>query len=197
VASSTTALVSTTTDELVNKIEERNIQIKQLEQEIKQYTQEVDSASKEKVTLQSTIKTLDLTKKKISTDINLTDTKINKTVLTMEQLGNEIKKTKESIDTNKSAVINAIKETRLLEDRNMVEIILSNSNIGEIWSRIDYIRETRDIIRRRSKELALLNIEMEAKQSSLLGQKKILSNLKQDLNGKKQAARKNNIINTN
>ncbi len=176
-----------TTNDLINKIEEKNNEIKKLEEEIKQYNLEVDSASKQAVTLKNTLKTLDLTKKKITTDINLTENKINKTALTIEQLGSEINKTENSIDTNKIAIINAIKEVQSLEDINIMQILLSNKNISEIWTEIDYIQETQNVIRDRSKELVKLKSEMEVKQNSLRGQKTSLVNLKEDLNGKKLA----------
>src|SRR3989344_36736 len=178
--------IATSTDDIMIKIEERNIIIKHLEEDIKQYNQEVDNAGKQAVTLKNTLKTLDLTKKKIGADINLTENKINKTVLTIEQLDKEIEKTKDNIDINKEAIINAIQDTRALEDINIIQIILSNRNIGDIWNEIDNIRETQNLIRNKSKELIALKTDMETKQTSLLGQKKSLVNLKQDLNGKKQ-----------
>src|SRR3989339_1312360 len=114
-----------TTTDLVTKIEERTSQIKQLEEEIRQYNIEVDNSIKQAVTLKNTLKTLDLTKKKIGTDINLTENKINKTVLTIEQLGDEIKKTQNSIDVNKEVIIDAIQDTQMLEKTSIVEIMLS------------------------------------------------------------------------
>lgn len=185
-ATSTAEAVASTTD-LMSKIQEHNNQIKQLEQEINQYNQEVDTASKQKVTLQNTLKTLDLTKKKISTDINLTDTKISKTNLTIEQVNNEIDKTKTSINVDKKAIANAIKNINILESTNIVQTILSNKNVTDIWNQINNIKDTQDIIMSRSKELATLKTDLEAKQGSLTSQKKTLVALKQDLNGKKQA----------
>ena len=176
-----------TTTDLVTKIEERTSQIKQLEEEIRQYNIEVDNSIKQAVTLKNTLKTLDLTKKKIGTDINLTENKINKTVLTIEQLGDEIKKTQNSIDVNKEVIIDAIQDTQMLEKTSIVEIMLSKKNLGDIWNEINSIEETRDVIRKRSKELAVLKNDMQVKQNSLTGQKTSLLNLKQDLNGKKQA----------
>ena len=178
--------IATSTDDILIKIEERNIIIKHLEEDIKQYNQEVDNASKQAVTLKNTLKTLDITKKKIGADINLTENKINKTVLTIGQIDKEIEKTKDNIDINKEAIINAIQDTRALEDINIIQIILSNRNIGDIWNEIDNIRETQNLIRNKSKELIALKTDMETKQASLKGQKKSLVNLKQDLNGKKQ-----------
>lgn len=176
-----------TTSDLINKIEEKNNEIKKLEEEIRLYNLEVDNANKQALTLKNTLKTLDLTKKKITTDISLTENKINKTALTIEQLGSEINKTENSIDTNKIAIINAIKEVRSLEDINIMQILLSNKNISDIWTEIDHIQETQNIIRERSKELVRLKAEMEVKQNSLKGQKTNLVNLKEDLNGKKLA----------
>ena len=48
--------IATSTDDILIKIEERNIIIKHLEEDIKQYNQEVDNASKQAVTLKNTLK---------------------------------------------------------------------------------------------------------------------------------------------
>lgn len=173
-------------DDLLKKIEERNNQIKKLEEEIKIYNLEVDNANKEATTLKNAIKSLDLTQKKITTDINLTENKINKTNLTIEQLDIEIDKTEENIATNKKAIMNAIRDTHYLEDINVIQIILSNKNISDIWNQIDTLKETQNLIRDKSKELTVLKTEMESKQTNLQSQKKNLVNLKQDLSGKKE-----------
>ena len=143
-----------TTGDLIIKIEEKTSKIKLLDEEIKQINIEVDNANKEGITLKSTLKTLDLTKKKIGVDINLTDTKINKTVLTIEQLGIEINRIQNNIDVNKEAIINAVQETQRLEGINIIEIILSTKNISAVWNEIDNIEETRDIIR---KDVIIIN----------------------------------------
>src|SRR3989344_5764803 len=103
--------IATSTDDILIKIEERNIIIKHLEEDIKQYNQEVDNASKQAVTLKNTLKTLDITKKKIGADINLTENKINKTVLTIGQLDKEIDNIRETqnLIRNKSKELIALK----------------------------------------------------------------------------------------
>jgi len=178
---------ATTTNVLKNKIEERTNQIKQLETEIKQYNGEVDNANKEAKTLESTIKILDLTKKKITTDINLTESKISKTSLTIEQLDNEIDVTLENIDVNKKAIINALKNTQSLDDSSFISMVLTKKSLGEMWSDFDDVQRIRDAIR--DKTLALLQMKktMEEKQGALKGEKNNLQTLKQDLSGKKKA----------
>ena len=178
---------ATSTDTLKNKIDERNNQIKQLEEEIKQYNSEILNATNQAKTLQNTIKTLDLTKRKIVRDVNLTEKKINKTVLTIEELETEISKTKTHINLNKKAIITALQGAQVLDDMNIVAIILSKKNISDIWNDVDNSRQIRETVREKSKELVALQKEMEIKESNLKDQKSNLLNLRQDLNGKKQA----------
>lgn len=179
---------STTPEDLIKqKIEERNNQIKQLEEEIKQYNQEVVNAATQAKTLQGTLKTLDLTKKKISTDINLTQNKIVKTELTIGQLGDEIEKTKTHMDLNKQAIITALKEKQEMQDLGLFEMVLAKGNIGDLWEDWDNVSQIQETVRTRTQELAILKYDMEKKQENFRGQKTSLVNLKQDLSGKKQA----------
>jgi len=177
----------TTTDVLKNKIDERNNQIKQLEEEIKQYNKEVETAGKQAQTLQSTLKTLDLTKKKITTDISLTENKITKTSLTIEQLDNEISTTKVKIDFNKQAIRDALKNRQYLDGTNFISMVLSKRSLGDIWGDVDDIEQVREAIRVKTIELDSLKTNMEYKQGDLKGEKTNLLTLKQDLSGKKQA----------
>ncbi|KND47591.1 MAG: Peptidase, M23/M37 family [Parcubacteria bacterium C7867-006] len=178
---------ATTTDVLKSKIEERTNQIKQLEAEISQYNTEIINTQGQAKTLQSTLKTLDLTKKKISTDINLTENKIVKTNLTISQLDSEINKTQDKIDNNKIAIGSALKSAYYVEESGFLPLILSKSNISEVWNDIDNTRQIRESIREKTKELVVLQKDMRIKQDSLNGQKTQLVGLKQDLSGKKQA----------
>lgn len=183
-----TAFSQTESEEVLKaKIEERSTQIKTLEEEILKYNLEVINAGTQAKTLVNTIKTLDLTKKKISTDINLTQSKISKTELTIEQLENEIEKTVNHIETNKKAIISALKSRQELESIGMFQILLSKGNIGEIWKDLDNLGQIQETVRGKTTELGVLKVEMEKKQETFQGQKKSLVNLKQDLNGKKQA----------
>lgn len=185
---SSTAFSQTTEEELIkSKIDERNNQIKILEEEIKQYNLEVLNASTQAKSLQGTLKTLDLTKKKISTDINLTQNKIVKTELTIEQLGDEIEKAEVHMDLNKQAITSALRQKWEMGNRGLFEIILSEDNIGDLWKDWDNIDQIQETVRTKSQELAVLKVDMEKKQDTFKGQKTNLVNLKQDLSGKKQA----------
>jgi murein DD-endopeptidase MepM/ murein hydrolase activator NlpD len=187
----------TSTDSIQTKINERNNQIKQLQAEIDSYNNEVLNLGTQKNSLQNTLKSLDLTQKKVGADLNLTQTKISKTSLTIEDLNNQIVETNDHIDLNKEAVARALKNMETLENRTLVEIILSKDNIGDIWADIDNNRQIQEIIRDKTKELSILEKDMENRQSTLLGQKKSLLSLKQDLEDKKQLVLSNKQTQTN
>jgi murein DD-endopeptidase MepM/ murein hydrolase activator NlpD len=176
-----------TPEELKAKIEERNNQIKQLEEEIKQTALELDNTGKQKATLQSTIKTLDLTQKKITTDLSLTQTKIKKTELTIEQLQNEIDTASENIQNNKKALGSMIRNVNSNDSQSFVLKVLSSDNISNVWKDIDNIQYIQAQIKQKSDELRSLTDELETKQGKTKVQKNELVGLKQDLTGKKQA----------
>ncbi|MBA3733022.1 peptidoglycan DD-metalloendopeptidase family protein [Patescibacteria group bacterium] len=174
------------TNVLQSKIDERNNQIKQLELEIKQYNTEVTNAGKQATTLKNTLNTLDLTKKKITTDIKITDSKISKTLLTIDQLEQNINNTEAHIQLNKNAIISALKNTQAIDDIGIIQLVLSNNNISELWTDIDNLRQFQAIIKTKSNELTTLQNDLVNKQSNMKSQKDTLVNLKQDLSGKKE-----------
>ncbi len=176
-----------TQEDLQSKIDERNQQIKQLEQEISQYNSEVTNASNQARTLQNTLKTLNLTQRKIGADISLTQNKITKANLTIDQLSGQIEDTKAHIDLNKKAIASAIKYDQSIEDIGIVGIILSKSNIGDIWNDLDSTHEIQSTIRNKSKELSLLQSNIENQQSAVTDQKNNLVRLQKDLGGKREA----------
>jgi len=174
-------------DDIVTKIEENAQKIKKLEEEIEQYNVEVLNANKEATTLKGTIKTLDLTKRKISTDINLTETKISKANLTIGQIQNQIKVTESHMGVNKQAIVSAMRDSQNLQNTSLIEIFFSTKSISDVWNEIDNVSQVRETIQDKSIELAILKKDLEDQRYKLTGQKASLVSLKQDLSGKKQA----------
>ena len=72
-------LYAQTADDLNSKISQKNSDITKLEQEIAQYQNQLNDIGKQKTSLSGSIKQLDLTRKKLETDILLTQKKIDKT----------------------------------------------------------------------------------------------------------------------
>ncbi|MFA7216644.1 MAG: peptidoglycan DD-metalloendopeptidase family protein [Candidatus Paceibacterota bacterium] len=180
-----------TASDLQNKIEDKSKQIEQIESEIKIYTGEANKISQQSNTLQNTIKSLDISDKKITANLNLTSEKINKTTLTIEQLNNGIYETGIKISKNKEIVAEMLRNIDEVENVDIITIILSGSNIKDVWEDLDSVKKIQYEIRKQSEELSKTKSEMEEKNLNLQGQKKQLSNLKVDLSGQKEAVIEN------
>ena len=96
-------------DDIKNKINTHNEQIKNLEAEIDQYKKQVETISKETQTLQSTVKSLDIVNKQLSTDIKVTKNKIDATSLSVEKLNIEIADKEAGITGNVDAIAETIR----------------------------------------------------------------------------------------
>src|SRR5680860_125616 len=79
-----------TAEEIRNKINQKSADIANLEAQIDAYQKELDSLGKEKDSLSGSIKQLDITRKKLNADISVTQNKIDKTNLQIQNLSNDI-----------------------------------------------------------------------------------------------------------
>jgi len=77
-------------DDLKGKISGRSSEIQKLEKEIEEYQAELEDIGEEKQTLQKELKTIDVTRQKLSTDIKVTENKVEASSFTIEKLNIEI-----------------------------------------------------------------------------------------------------------
>ncbi len=183
------SIADTTSDanQLKAQIEQRNAQIQQLQLEINQYNSQMNIVNSQAKTLQNTIKSLDLTQKKITTDLNLTNKKINKTELTLSQISDQIKATLYEIDINKKSLSNLITLLNDSDNKSTLEIILAGNSISEIWRDIDATQSVKNQIATKSTDLKKLVFDLKSKQNDSQNQQNQLLSLKSDLSGQNQA----------
>src|SRR3989338_10679274 len=100
-----------TVSELQNKINQKDSDIAKLEEEIKAYQIELDNLGKQKSSLSKSLKELDLTRKKLVADINVTQKKIDKTNLKIQNLSSDINNKQDIIINNIESIKIEIKRT--------------------------------------------------------------------------------------
>lgn len=172
-------------EELQSKIEERNNQIKALEAEINTYNKEVERVGKEAKTLQNTLKTLDLTQKKVNKDLTLTENKIGKTNLTIEELGGTIKTTSSQIDSNTEAIRSLINQIYQAEEETLVETFLQYKTFTELWDSLENLRAVQKQIKFKTDELSDLKVNLADKKTKTEAEKERLKLLQDNLEDKK------------
>lgn len=179
--------------ELQNKISQKDADIDRLEQEIKAYQIELDNLGKQKSSLSRLLKELDLTRKKLVTDIAVTQKKIDKTNLKIQSLNSDIGTKEDSIRNDVDSISLNIRYTSEFEQSNILETILSENNFTLIWNDIDNIVTVQDKIREKILELKQIKSELEDTRKQTIDAKNELTRLKSKLSDQQKIV----IQNTN
>lgn len=173
-------------DDLKNMIFDRNNKIEELEKEIQQYEGELKEVGKEKQTLQGAINQLDVSRKKVTTDISLTQNKIGATDLEIGRLGDEIGDKEQHILQNKAAIGETLRTMHEVESDSLLETILVHKNISEVWDQLETLERVQAAMRDDVTELTLLKNDLQEKQKETATRKNDLARYQQELSGKKQ-----------
>ncbi|OGI95005.1 hypothetical protein A2917_01325 [Candidatus Nomurabacteria bacterium RIFCSPLOWO2_01_FULL_42_17] len=182
-----------TAQELQNKINQKDADIAKLEEEIRIYQIELGNIGEQKNSLSKSIKELDLTKKKLVVDINITQTKIDKTNLRIQSLSSDIGAKQNSIENDVESISLGIRDTYELEENNILETILSKNDFTAVWNDIDNIVAIREKIREKILELKEIKSELEDTREETISAKNELVLLKSKLSDQQKIV----IQNTN
>lgn len=148
-------------EELQQKIDERNENIRELEAEIKKYQAEADKTSAAAMTLASTIKSLQATGKKLDADIKLTQNKISAASLTIQKLSGDISDKQERINKSREAIA---EQLRIMDENDAKPIIhdfLTKKNIADTWNNIRQLINLQTSLRGHVADLNGTKIELE------------------------------------
>lgn len=153
---SATVAVSSEVNRLRDEIQQRNSRLQQIEREIAQYQAELAKVGGEKQSLQNAIRQLELERQKVTADLNYTQNRIGATDLEIQKLDIEISETQERIIGNKDAVGEIIRRMHEADDTSVVEMILRNESISELWVALDELEQVREIMAEEVRTLAEL-----------------------------------------
>lgn len=170
-----------TVQEIQSKINQKDSDIQQLEKEIAAYQAEIDNLGQQKSSLSSSLKQLDLTKKKLTADIAVTQNKIDKTNLKIQNLSSDIGVKENSINNNLDSIKLEIRKINEFERKSLVETMLSDSDFTMIWNDVDNIITVREKVRENIKNLKVVKSELEDTRKVTIDAKNELTKLKSQL----------------
>jgi murein DD-endopeptidase MepM/ murein hydrolase activator NlpD len=177
--------------EIRAQMEQKDADIAKLEREIAAYQAELNDISKQKNSLAGAIRELDITKKKLSTDIAVTQSKIDKTNLKIQSLGRDIGSKETSISISRRAIAQGIRETSEFEKTSIFETILSNNDFTEAWNDIENIVALREKTRENVLELQQVKTELEDTRQVTIDAKDELVTLKSQLSSQHKIIEQN------
>src|SRR3989338_5633837 len=167
--------------DLQTKINQKDADIAKLEEEIKIYQAELDNLEKQKSSLSGSIKQLDVTKKKLNADISVTQKKIDKTNLKIQNLSSDISNKQDVIINHIESIKLEIKKTNEFEQKNLIQTLLSETDFTAIWTDIDNIATVREKIREDIIKLKQIKGELEDTRKETINAKNELVVLKSKL----------------
>lgn len=180
-----------TAEEIRRNIEQKNMQIDSLNKEIKKLDEQIQATNQEGKNLQGAINILDSSGKKLDKELTVTKEKINTTNLTIQGLENEIKKGEEGIQTNLDAISNSIKTMRETDDFSIIESILTNKNLSDVWDNIESINKFQGAAKESAMEIREIKKQLELRRNETEQKKKTLLTLNSELNDKKEIVENN------
>jgi len=172
-------------EELKKEIADFNAKIKALEEEIAQYEAELDVIGSDKQTLQRAIKELDVSRRKLLTNIKITENQIYSTTLQIQELGEEIVDKRDRILNDTEAVATALRRINEVESQSMVEMILGYDNLDELWNQLETLQRFQIVVRDELRTLKELKSELEDTKKSSEKKKAELTNYTTQLSGQK------------
>lgn len=175
-----------TIDQIQAKIDLANKNRKQLEDEIAKYQEQLKVVGDQKVTLQSTIKSLDVSTSKITTEVKLTETNINKTSYTIEDTGLKIQDKEKQITKGNEAIKIALKKIEETDTQSLWEVVLSNQNFFDIWNEVESIIQIQSKIGDQVATVKDVKTSLEEAKANLEQKKKELEDYTKELSDKKQ-----------
>jgi len=182
-----------TATDLNNQINQKNLDISKLEDEINQYQTQIDGLGKQKDSLNTTLKQLDLTKKKLVTNISVTQNKIDQTNLKIEGLSSQIGVKQSSITNDTDAIGLEIRQTNELEQNNFVATLLSENNFSSVWNDLDSVATVQEKIQEQITQLKQAKGELENTKQQTVDAKNQLVALKSQLSDQKKIVDQNTI----
>src|SRR3989338_8003844 len=175
-------------DDLQGKIKEHNDRIREIEEEIAKYQEELGKIGADKKTLQNAIAALDTTRRKLQSDIRLTENRISSTNLNIEKLSIEIADKEDSIVVRQSAMAETVRLINETDNTSLVESTLKYDKLNEFWGEVESIQRFQNVMRNDLLLLRDLKDELAQKKKEDEERKKSLVVLREDLGEQKSLA---------
>ena len=180
-----------TVEELQKKIADQTSAIQKLEKEILQYQGDLNTLATKKKTLSNAIATLEITRKKLETDIKLTQKKVDTTDLKIRQIGSEISYKEDEISGRIAALREALLAIYESDEQSLAEIALSNDSFSGLWNDLETLEQFSDGVSKNVDLIKVLKQELENKNKKQKAEKGKLLGLKDELGDQKKITEDN------
>lgn len=185
-----TSFAQATTDDksaIQSQIDAHNQQIANLEKEISQYQSQLNTLGSQHQTLQTAIKSIDVTRQQTSTQIKVTQNKMDASNLKLQQLSGQISQKEYEIQLDKKSLSQSLRDMNIADGNTMIEQVMSAQNLADAWSAADSVMTVGDALRANAAELAGVTQQLSEQHSQESSQRDQLAQLDTQLSTQKKA----------
>ena len=180
-----------TLDDIRSRISDHNAEIRKLETQINAYQKELQTIGQTSRSLQGEIARLETTRKKLATDIQVTEQKIAKTDLTIDQLTLEIGDKDQTLARRRAATEESLRQWRQLQDLSPLEVILRYDHFSDILTELGALTAFQRQLEQDIFLVSKLKDELETTRLATETERKNLAALKIRLADQRQIAQEN------
>lgn len=172
-------------DELNKEIKAKQEKIQQIEDTIAKYNKSIKQTQTQAVSLKNQMSILDNKIAQSEAEIKLTEERISKASLEIEALELNIAEKEALIETQKKIVAKLVRNIQSEDQKNYLEILLTNDNFAEFFNQIKYLESVYTDLGDSVKELKVVRDDLELRKSQVEEKKKVFEDLKTEEENKK------------
>jgi murein DD-endopeptidase MepM/ murein hydrolase activator NlpD len=173
-------------DGLNKEIEHRKNKIKELEDTIAEYKKSIEKKRTEASSLKNQMSLIESQIDELRVSIDLTKQKISKTQLEIDSLAISIKEKEEVISRQKSIIAKIIQGLHANDQKNFLEIMLTNDNLAEFYNQAKYLENVYSDLGYSVRSIRLAKEDLEDRKREAEERKKTYDSLKKELENKTQ-----------
>lgn len=173
--------------ELQQKITDSKRALEAIEKEIREFEAQLNQVGAERRTLQGAINELDLARRKLQSEIQATEQRISATDLEIQEIDREIHIKELQIRRSMDAIGQSFRTIDQIENRTLVEILLGNESLAEVWDSLAMQTTLQLSLRDHVRVLSELKKAYESGKAQSLSKRDQLDGLKRELSGERQA----------
>jgi murein DD-endopeptidase MepM/ murein hydrolase activator NlpD len=163
------------------QIDAQNKKISDLTSEIAGYQKQLNVVSGQKQTLQTAISSIDISRKQTQTQVQVTQTKLSATNLTLVQLGHDIATKEQIIQLDQNTVGKSMRDLQASDETSLIERVLSSNSFSAAWSDADKLASINGVLRANIDTLNGVKRDLSGKQDDAQASRDKLASLQKEL----------------
>ncbi|MDB5189638.1 MAG: putative zinc metalloprotease [Parcubacteria group bacterium] len=176
-----------TAEQIQQQIADHNKKIADLDAEIATYQKQLNTLGGQHQTLATSIQSLDTTRKQLTAKIKSLQQQIGALALELRQLSAQIADKQTSIDLNKRAVAQSLRDIATADNSTVVEQVFSSANLTDAWAAVDANMALNQALQSNTQQLAQVKQQLSAQELAVNQTQDKLVGVTTDLGTQKKA----------